>query len=65
VKVDVPQDRAKWVDPGEEYNKLGYYRVYGTHIVYETGSGKERTFDVSSLISWRGQWYVVHLTGFK
>lgn len=64
VRLDVPEDRARWVEPGEESNKLGYWRVYGTHIVYEL-DGKERTFDVSSLISWRGEWYVVHLTGFK
>lgn len=66
VRVEVPDDRAKWVDPGEEYNKVGYWRVYGTRIVYTTTEGgRERAFDVSSLISWRGEWYVVHLTGFK
>ena len=27
--------------------------------------GKERSFEVKSLISWRGEWYVVHLSGFK
>ncbi len=63
ARADVPDDRARWVDPGEEYNKLGYYRVYGTRLVYAI-DGKERSFDVSSLISWRGEWYVVHLTGF-
>jgi hypothetical protein len=64
VRADIPDDRARWVDPGEEYNKLGYWRVYGTRLVYSV-DGKERSFDVSSLISWRGEWYVVHLTGFK
>ena len=64
VRVEVPQDRAKWVEPSEEYNKLGYYRVYGSRLVYEV-DGKERSFEVTSLISWRGEWYVVHLTGFK
>jgi hypothetical protein len=40
--------------------------VYGTRIVFQPESdAKERSFDVSSLISWRGEWYVVHLTGFK
>lgn len=66
VRFDVPDDRAKWVEPAEEYNKLGYWRVYGTRIVYTAGdSPRERSFEVSSLISWRGEWYVVHLTGFK
>lgn len=64
VRAEVPMDRARWIDVGEEGNKLGYFRVYGTRIVY-TSDGKERSFDVSSLISWRGEWYVVHLTGFK
>jgi hypothetical protein len=64
VRIDVPDDRARWVEPGDEYNKLGYWRVYGTRLVYER-NGKERTFEVTSLISWRGTWYVVHLSGFK
>ena len=63
-RAEVPQDRARWVEPNEEYNKLGYYRVYGTRLVFEL-DGKERSFEVTSLISWRGEWYVVHLTGFK
>ena len=64
VRIDVPDERARWVEPDEEWNKLGYWRVYGAKIVYEV-DGKERSFDVSSLISWRSEWYVVHLTGFK
>jgi hypothetical protein len=64
VGLDVPNERAKWVEPGEEYNKLGYYRVYGTKLRYEV-DGRERSFPVKSLISWRGEWYVVHLSGFK
>lgn len=64
VRLDVPDKAARWVEPNEEYNKLGYYRVFGAKLVYSVG-GKERTFDISSLISWRGEWYVVHLTGFK
>jgi len=38
--------------------------VYGTRLIYEV-KGKERSLEVTSLISWRGEWYVVHLTGFK
>lgn len=69
VRLDIPDERARWVEPDEESNKLGYYRVYGTRIIYEIdadgSSRKERALDISSLISWRGEWYVVHLTGFK
>jgi hypothetical protein len=64
VRFDVPDERARWVEPNEESNKLGYWRVYGTRIIYEL-DGKERALEISSLISWRGEWYVVHLTGFK
>ncbi len=64
VRVEVPEARVRWIEPGEETNAVGYYRVYGTRIVYEV-DGKERSFGVTSLISWRGEWYVVHLTGFQ
>lgn len=64
VRADVPQERARWVEPNEESNTLGYYRVYGTRLAYEV-DGKERNLEVTSLISWRGEWYVVHLSGFK
>jgi hypothetical protein len=59
--LDVPESRARWVEPGEEWNKIGYYRVFGTRLRYTVG-GLERTFDVKSLISWRGEWFIVHLS---
>ena len=59
--VDVPDRSAAWVTPGQEYNKGSYWRVYGTRVRYRTVAGKERSFGIFSLISWRGQWYVVHL----
>ena len=62
--LEIPDERARWVEPGEESNKLGYYRVYGTRIHWEA-DGHAHTFEISSLISWRGEWFVVHLTGFK
>jgi hypothetical protein len=64
TELDVATERARWVEPDEENNKLGYWRVYGSKIRYEVG-GNAASFDVSSLISWRGEWYVVHLSGFK
>lgn len=64
VSLDVPSGRARWVLPGEEWNKIGYYRVFGTKLRYEA-SGETRTFDVKSLISWRGEWYVVHLSAIR
>jgi hypothetical protein len=58
--VDVPTGQAEWIDPGVEYNKGSYYRVYGTRISYRV-DGRDKSFGVFSLISWRGEWYVVHL----
>ena len=64
VSADVPMDRARWVEPGEEYNRIGYFRVYGTKLRGDI-DGEPVTIDVTSLISWRGEWFVVHLTGVK
>lgn len=64
VGLDLPDARARWVDPGEEYNKIGYYRVFGSRLRYTVG-GDARSFDVKSLISWRGEWFVVHLSAIK
>jgi hypothetical protein len=64
VAAEVPMDKARWVDPGEEYNRIGYFRVYGTKLRGEI-DGAPVTIDVTSLISWRGEWFIVHLTGVK
>jgi hypothetical protein len=61
IGLDVPEAHARWVEPGEEWNKIGYYRVFGTKLRYAI-DGQEHTFDVKSLISWRGEWFVVHLS---
>jgi len=62
--LEVPDAHARWLDPGEEYNKLGYFRVFGSRLRY-TVDGEARSFEVKSLISWRGEWYVVHLGAIK
>jgi hypothetical protein len=60
TSITVPGDQAVWVQPGEESNKLSYWRVYGTTIQYQV-DGQSGSLPVTSLISWRGEWYVVHL----
>lgn len=60
VGLQVPQDEAEWIPPGVEYNKESYYRVYGSRLVF-TLNGRTESIGVFSLISWRGEWYVVHL----
>lgn len=65
VALDVPEPRAQWMKPGSEGNKLGYWRVLRSRLRYMNAEGEARSFEVTSLISWRGEWYVVHLDGFK
>ena len=62
--IDVPNDQAVLVQPGEESNKLSYWRVYDTTMRY-TVDGQAGSFPVTSLISWRGEWYVVHLGAIR
>ena len=58
--VDVPEKTATWVRVGAEYNKLRYWRIYDTRVRVSVGS-RVRSFGIASIISWRGEWYVVHL----
>jgi len=58
--LDVPPE-ATWVLPGQEYNKLPYWRVFGDALRYQLGD-TVHSLPVYSLISWRGEWYVVHVS---
>ncbi|MBO0823559.1 MAG: hypothetical protein J2P27_06830, partial [Actinobacteria bacterium] len=60
VQVIVPSQYATWIDPGGCFNKVGYWHVPGSRLVYRL-DGQLRSIGIASLISWRGQWYVVHL----
>ena len=64
VGITVPDDQAVLVQPGEESNKLSYWRVYGTTMQYQV-DGQTGSLPVTSLISWRGEWYVVHLGAIR
>jgi hypothetical protein len=63
--ITVPENLARWMKPGSEYNKLGYFRVLRAHLQLVDAAEKTTSFEVTSLISWRGEWYVVHLNGFE
>jgi len=63
--IAVPDKDAKWMAPGSEGNKLGYFRVLRARLRFTLPSGRKRELELTSLISWRGEWYVVHLHGFK
>jgi hypothetical protein len=58
--VRVPHSFAHWVAPGTCYNRIGYYEVPNSRVLYRQG-GVVRSFGIASMISWRGIWYVVHL----
>lgn len=62
VGVLVPHEWA-WIPPGACYNAIGYWHAPGSRLVYEQ-DGVVRSFGVFSLISWRGEWYVVHLSSY-
>jgi hypothetical protein len=60
LRIDVPVQYAVWVPPGACYNNVGYWHVPGSRVVYEQG-GVTRSFGIASFISWRGDWYLIHL----
>lgn len=63
--ITVSEKDAKWMAPGSEGNKLGYFRVLRSRLRFTLPTGRTRELELTSLISWRGEWYVVHLHGFK
>jgi hypothetical protein len=62
VGVEVPSSYAHWVSPGTCSNSVGYYELPNARVVYSEG-GQTSSFGIASMISWRGEWYVVHLGG--
>ncbi len=60
VSVNVPSGYGHWVPPGVCYNSIGYFEVPNARVVYRLG-GTIQSFGIASMISWRGEWYVVHL----
>ena len=53
-----------WVKPGDEVNKIGYFRSYHGRIAYSVGA-EHGWIDVHTLITWQGRWFVTHLTKMK
>ncbi len=60
VKIEVAAQYAQWVGVGACYNSAGYWHVPGSRLVYRQ-DGTTLSFGIASFISWRGDWYVVHL----
>lgn len=60
TKVTVDAQYAQWIGAGACYNSTGYWHLPGGRMVYREG-GVTHSFGIASFISWRGNWYVVHL----
>ena len=58
--VIVPAQYAQWIGVGACYNSIGYWHVPGSRVVYRV-DGVTHSFGIASFISWRGDWYLVHL----
>ena len=59
-----PGSPPKWVKPGEEGNKIGYFRTVKGNLVYKA-EGKTHKLEVRVMISWQKRWYITHLSKFK
>ena len=57
--------QSSWITPGLEQNKGPYWRTLGAVIAYRTSPGGPLLHQsVLCCISWRGQWYPIHLLSF-
>jgi hypothetical protein len=54
----------KWVKPGDEANKIGYYRSFRGRLRFEV-NGESESIDVHTVITWQGRWFITHLRKFK
>lgn len=61
IKLGSP---PKWVPPGDEANKIGYYRTFRAKLTYKLDD-KTWTLEVHTIISWQGEWFITHLSKFK
>jgi hypothetical protein len=59
VRFELGRGR-NWIPNFKEANKVPYYATYKSRLVVKD-AGKEKTFFVRVMISWKGQWYCTHL----
>ena len=60
TKVVTPTQYAQWIPVGACYNSAGYWHLPGSRLVYRQ-DGVTHSFGLASFISWRGDWYLIHL----
>ena len=56
--------RRGWVVPRQESNRLPYWAQRHNWLYYQVGE-EERRFEVRTMNSWDGQWFVTHLSEFR
>ena len=60
TRVVTPTQYAQWIGAGGCYNSTGYWHLPGSRLVYRE-DGVTHSFGLASFISWRGDWYLIHL----
>lgn len=60
ASVIAPAQYVQWIPDGACYNSAGYWHLPGSRMVYRQ-DGVTHSFGIASFISWRGDWYVIHL----
>lgn len=60
TKVIAPTQYVQWISDGACYNSTAYWHLPGSRMVYQQ-DGVTHSFGIASFISWRGDWYVIHL----
>jgi hypothetical protein len=64
-RLEVREQGVRWMKPNSEGNRIGYYRVTRSKLHLRKANGDPLPLEVTSMISWRGEWFVVHLHGFR
>ncbi len=60
IAVNVDSAYAHWVPSGVCDNDVGYFELPNSRVIYSI-NGQVSSFGIASMISWRGEWYIVHL----
>lgn len=63
VRIRVTGHRA-WVRVREESNRLPYWAQRHSFLVFRI-NGREREFEIRTMIAWDNRWYITHLSEFR
>ena len=60
----IPYSTAHTVRVGAEENKAPYWQVFMTTMAFHDKNGRGHNFTINTLISFRGEWWIVHVIGY-